>query len=116
MWYREGGKNSYNSNVNLNLPQGDDDELSVLGSLFDVVGHNGNVLEVQGSVNLVHDVERCWLVVMESEDQGERGESLLSSREIGDVLPGLLGRPHTEHYSFSEWIETVHQLELSVSS
>ena len=44
----------------------DDDELCVPGPLLDVVGHDGDVLEVQGRVNLVHHVQRRWLVVMES--------------------------------------------------
>jgi hypothetical protein len=52
------------------VPETDDDELSVLGPLLDVVGHDGHVLEVQGCVNLVHHVQRrrlqtkntlnCW--------------------------------------------------------
>ena len=37
-------------------PQGDNDELSVLRSVLDIVRHNGNVTEVEGSVNLVHKV------------------------------------------------------------
>ena len=42
-------------------PQADDDELSILGPLLDVIGNNGDVLEVQGGINLVHDVERSGL-------------------------------------------------------
>ncbi len=40
------------------VPETDDDELSVLGPLLDVVGHNGHVLEVQGCIYLVHHVQR----------------------------------------------------------
>lgn len=36
----------------------DDDELSVLGALLDVVGHNRHVLEVKGRIDLVHHVQR----------------------------------------------------------
>lgn len=36
----------------------DDDELSVLGALFDVVGDDRNVLEVQSGIDLVHHVQR----------------------------------------------------------
>jgi len=40
------------------VPETDDDELSVLGPLLDVVCHNRHVLEVQGCVYLVHHVQR----------------------------------------------------------
>ena len=69
-----------------NSPQGDYDELSVLGPLLDVVGDYGDILEVQCGVDLVHHVERGGLVVVEGEDQGERGESLLPTGEVGNVL------------------------------
>ena len=42
--------------------QGDDDELSISGPFLDVVGHNGDVLEIQSSIDLVHHIERCWLI------------------------------------------------------
>lgn len=32
---------------------------------------------------------------MESEDQGQGAEGLLSPRQVRDVLPRLFGRPHT---------------------
>ena len=53
--------------------QGYDDELCVFGPLLDVICHDGDVLEVQGRVNLVHDVQRGGLVIMQSKDQGQRG-------------------------------------------
>ncbi len=43
-------------------PEADDDELGILGSLFYVVGHDRDVFEVQGSVNLVHHVQGCRLM------------------------------------------------------
>ena len=42
-------------------PEGDDDELGIPGPLLNVVCHYGDILEIQGSVNLVHHVEWCWL-------------------------------------------------------
>ena len=45
-----------NSSAATDSPQGDNDELSVLRSVLDIVRHNGNVTEVEGSVNLVHKV------------------------------------------------------------
>ena len=61
-------------------PKGDDDELSVPSSLLDVVGHDWDVLEIQGGVDLIHDVERGGLVVVEGEHQGQWGQGLLSTR------------------------------------
>ena len=46
--------------------EGNDDELCVPGPLLDIVGHDGDVLEVQSRVNLVHHVQRGWLVIMKS--------------------------------------------------
>ncbi len=39
------------------VAQRDDDELGVAGPLLDVVGDDGDVLEVEGRVDLVHDVD-----------------------------------------------------------
>ena len=97
-------------------PKGDDDELSVLGPLLDIVGHDGDVLEVEGGVDLVHDVERRRLVVVEGEDEGERAERLLAAAEVGDALPRFLGRPHAEDDALGEGVERVDQLELGVAA
>ena len=79
-------------------PQGDDDELGVLGPLLDVVGHYGHVLEVQGGVDLVHDVEWGGLVVVEGEDESQGGQGLLATRQVADVLPRLLGRSYLQRW------------------
>ena len=50
-------------------PEGDDDELRVAGPLLEVAGHDGDVLEVQRCVDLIHDVEGSRLVVVEGENQ-----------------------------------------------
>jgi len=80
-----------------NQPKGDDDELSVLRPIFDVVGDDRNIPEVQGGVDLVHEVKRGWLatcvkhrcsskmkmtnlVDVECEDKGKRTESLNGQR------------------------------------
>lgn len=39
----------------------DDDELSILCSIFDVVGDNRYVPEIESSIDFVHEVERCRL-------------------------------------------------------
>lgn len=44
-----------------------------------VAGHDGDVLEVEGSVDLVHEVERRGLEVMQCKHQRQRAERLLSS-------------------------------------
>lgn len=61
-----------------------------------VAGHNGHVFEIQGSVYLVHEVQRCGLKVMQCKDQSQRAQGLLSSRQVIDFLPALLRRTHTE--------------------
>lgn len=60
----------------------------------DVRGHDGDVLEVQRGVDLVHEVERRGLVVVQGEHQCQRAERLLSSGKVEDLLPALLGRSH----------------------
>lgn len=96
--------------------QGDDNELSVPCSLFDVVAHYRNVFEVESGIDLVHDVEWRGLVVVESKNQRERRKSFLASRKIGDVLPRLFWRPHTEDDALTKWIEWVDQLKFRITS
>lgn len=45
----------------LDLPKGDDNELGILGTILDVVRNNGYISEVERSVNLVHEIQRCRL-------------------------------------------------------
>jgi len=51
------------------VSQGDDNELSVFRSVFNVVGYNRNISEVKRSVNLVHEVQRRWLEDVKGENQ-----------------------------------------------
>ena len=53
---------------------------------------------------------------MEGKDEGKRAECLLPTRQVGDVLPALLGWTHTEDYPLREGVKTVHQLQLSITS
>ena len=46
------------------VPQRDDDELGIFGSLLDVLRDDRDVLVVKRCINLVHEVQRCWPVVM----------------------------------------------------
>jgi len=39
------------------IPQGDDNELGILRPVLDVIGYNGNIPEVERSVNLVHEIQ-----------------------------------------------------------
>ena len=52
------------------VSEGDDNELSVFGSSFDVVGNNGYVLVVQSSIDLVHKVKGSRFIIVESENEG----------------------------------------------
>lgn len=60
----------------------------------DVEGHDGHVLEVERGVDLVHEVERRGFEVVQREDQRQRAERLLPARQVEDLLPALLRRPH----------------------
>ena len=40
------------------IAERDDDELRVLRPIFDVVRNNRDISEVEGSVNLVHEIQR----------------------------------------------------------
>jgi hypothetical protein len=43
------------------VPEGNDDELRILGSVLDVVRDDGHVPEVQRCIDLVHEVQRGGL-------------------------------------------------------
>ena len=72
--------------------------MGVFSAFLDVVGHDGDVLEVEGGVDLVHDVEWGGLVVVEGEDESQGGQGLLATRQVADVLPRLLGRSHLQRW------------------
>ncbi|GMR33950.1 hypothetical protein PMAYCL1PPCAC_04145, partial [Pristionchus mayeri] len=76
------------------VAQRDDDELRVLRTILDVVADDGDVSEVERRIDLVHHVQRSGPESMKSEDEGERGERFLASRQILDLLPRLLRRAH----------------------
>jgi len=59
------------------------------------------------TVDLVHYVERCRLVVVEREDEREAGERLLPAGEVCDVLPRLFGRTDRKDDSLGEGVEAV---------
>ncbi|PLB45759.1 hypothetical protein P170DRAFT_251609 [Aspergillus steynii IBT 23096] len=117
------------------VSQGDDDELRVLGSLLDVRGDDGDlrrqvsgrsclkgigigtyVSEIQGSVDFVHHVQRSGLVVMQSEDQSQTGQGLLTTGQVADVLPALLRGHDGEQDTLGEGIQGVDQLQLGVTA
>ena len=66
----------------------DDDELRVARSLLDVVADDAHVAEVERGVDLVHDVQRRGLVVVQREHERERGEGLLAARGRNCLLSG----------------------------
>lgn len=52
--------------------------------------------------------------MVEREDERKRGQSLLPSGQVSDVLPRFLGRANAEHDAFAERVQRVHQLQLRV--
>ena len=45
----------------MEIPEGDDDELRILGPIFDIVGHDRDIAEIKCSVDLVHEIQRSGL-------------------------------------------------------
>ena len=54
-----------------------DDELRILRPVFDIVGNDRNISEIQRSVDFVHEVEWCRLEDMKRENQRQRAQSLV---------------------------------------
>jgi len=76
-----------------------DDELSVLRTVLDIVGIDRNVPEVKCCVDLVHEVlvvQRCRFEDVKSEDESQRTEGLFAARNVRDVLLTLLRRHHRD--------------------
>ncbi len=51
------------------IPQRNDNKLRILRPLLNIIAHNGHILKIQGRINLVHEVQRRRLVVVQGEDQ-----------------------------------------------
>lgn len=94
----------------------DHDELGILRSLLNIVSNNAHVSEIKGSIDLIHHIQRSGLVMVQSEDQGERRQRFLSSTKVADILPGLLGRTNAEDNTFREGIEGINQLQLGITA
>ena len=50
-------------------PERDDNKLSILRAILDIVSDNGDVLKVQRGIYLVHETKRCGLAVQETQPQ-----------------------------------------------
>jgi len=48
------------------VAQGYNDKLSIFGSFLNVVGDNRDILEVQGSIDFIHHIQRSRLEVVQS--------------------------------------------------
>lgn len=68
---------------------------SFVTTYLNIMSNNGDILEIQSSINLVHDVERSRLKLMQGKHKGQGAESLFSSRQVTDVFPTLLWRTNT---------------------
>ncbi|KAE8371439.1 hypothetical protein BDV26DRAFT_286782 [Aspergillus bertholletiae] len=65
------------------VSQGDDNELCVLRSLFDVRSHDRDLKHLSG-INFVHDVQRRRLVMVQGENQGQTGQCLLTTGQVAN--------------------------------
>lgn len=77
--------------------------------------NDGDVLEIERGIDLVNDVNGRRAELVERENERQRRERLLAARQIGHVLPALLGRSHAEHDALSERVERVDELEIGVA-
>mgnify|MGYP001590681608 CR=1 FL=1 len=64
----------------------------------------------------LHSDDTTHLEDVQCEDESERAERLLPSREVRDVLPALLGRHDAEDDAFREWIQRVDEFKLCVAA
>lgn len=55
------------------------------------------ILLTKGCIDLIHDIQRSGLEVVQCKYKRQGAECLLASAQIGNVLPALAGRPHAEH-------------------
>lgn len=53
---------------------------------------------------------------MKGKDEGEGGESLLTTGKVSDLLPGLLWWTDTEGDALAERIERIEELKLSITT
>ena len=58
----------------------------------------------KSSVNLIHDVKRCGLVMVQRKDQGEAGECLLAAAQVSNVFPALLRWPDAKNYALQWYV------------
>ena len=68
----------------------------IVMTYLDVMANDGDILEVEGGIDLVHHIQGGGLVVVQGKHQGEGTQCLLPARQVGDVLPGLLRGTHTD--------------------
>ena len=71
------GQHKYLERKTPHVPQGDDDKLCILRPVLDVVRYDGDVAEVQRSIDLVHEIE--WGGLMGGSIR-MRGEWIIQAR------------------------------------
>jgi hypothetical protein len=61
------------------ISQTNNDKLRIFSLIFDIIGDDRHILEVQSSIDFIEDIKRRRFVMMQGEDETKRGKSLLSS-------------------------------------
>ena len=64
------------------LPESGGDELRAVRELVDHVGDGLPVHGVEGRVDLVEEVERRRVALLDGEDEGQRHQRLLTARQL----------------------------------
>ena len=67
------------------LPESGGDELGAVRQLVDHVGDGLPVHRVEGRVDLVEEVERRRVALLDGEDEGERHQRLLPAGELAEL-------------------------------
>jgi hypothetical protein len=57
-------------------PERDDNKLSILRAILNIVGDNRHVPKVQRGIYFVHEIKRCGLIVQETQPQHFLGERI----------------------------------------
>lgn len=76
--------------------QCDNNALSIFAVTLDEIGNTGAILDVESSIDLVHDVEGTGFQLVQGEDECEWGEGLLAAGQVADFVPGLVRRAREE--------------------
>jgi hypothetical protein len=85
--------------------------------LLHEITHQGHVLSIQEGIDLIHQEQGWPLQLDHGEDQSEGGHSLLSTRELGDIIDSTFSwRLGCVVNGPLKWIMSILKIKLCPSS